>query len=50
MNKMNTFIKTGKDPLLKDNHCGVVYKINCLNCVFLCWPNKKEIKNSNKRT
>ena len=24
MNKMNTFIKTGKDPLLKDDHCGVV--------------------------
>ena len=32
MNKMNTFIKTGKDPLLKDDHCGIVYKINCLNC------------------
>ena len=32
MNKMNTFIKTGKDPLLKDDHRGVVYKINCLNC------------------
>ena len=32
MNKLNTFIKTGKDPLLKDDHCGVVYKINCLNC------------------
>ena len=31
MNKMNTFIKTGKDPLLKDDHRGVVYKINCLN-------------------
>ena len=31
MNKMNTFIETGKDPLLKDYHCGV-YKINCLNC------------------
>ena len=31
MNKLNTIIKTGKDPLLKDDHCGVVYKINCLN-------------------
>ena len=29
---MNIFIKTGKDPLLKDDHRGVVYKINCLNC------------------
>ena len=32
MNKMNTFIKTGKDSLLRDHHPGVVYKINCLNC------------------
>ena len=32
MNKLNTIIKTGKDPLLKNDHCGVVYKINCLNC------------------
>ncbi|KAG5320516.1 POL2 protein, partial [Pseudoatta argentina] len=32
MNKMNTFIKTGKDSLPKDDQCGVVYKINCLNC------------------
>ena len=32
MNKMNTFIKTRKDPLLKDDYRGVVYKINCLNC------------------
>ena len=29
---MNTFIKTGKDPLLKNDHRGVVYKINCVNC------------------
>ena len=32
MNKLNTFIKTGKDSLPKDDQCGVVYKINCLNC------------------
>ena len=46
---MNRFIKTGKDPLHKENNCGV-YKINCLNCESSCWPNKKEIKNSHKRT
>ena len=33
MNKMNIFIKTGKDPFLKDDHRGVAYKINCL--IFL---------------
>ncbi|KAG5308732.1 SWET1 protein, partial [Acromyrmex insinuator] len=34
INKMNRFIKTGKEPLRKEDHCGVVYKINCLNCEF----------------
>ena len=32
MNKMNAFIKTGKDSLSRDDQCGVVYKIVCLNC------------------
>ncbi|KAG5317259.1 MOS1T transposase, partial [Pseudoatta argentina] len=43
MNKLNTFIKTGKDPLLKDDHCGVVYKINCLNCEssYVCQTKRK---------
>ena len=32
INKMNRFIKTGKDRLCKEDHCGMVYKINCLDC------------------
>ena len=46
---MNRFIKTGKDPLRKEDHCGVVYKINCLNIVSFLMSIKKEIKNSNKK-
>ena len=32
MNKLNKFIKTGKDRLSKEDHCNVVYKINYLDC------------------
>jgi len=31
INKLNRFIKTGKDRLCKEDHCSMVYKINCLD-------------------
>lgn len=34
-NKLNSFIRLYKDPLLKLHHSNVVYKINCLNCEAL---------------
>ncbi|KYN38430.1 hypothetical protein ALC56_07206 [Trachymyrmex septentrionalis] len=31
---MNTFIKTGKDKIKKEDHSNVMYKINCLDCNY----------------
>jgi len=32
MNVLNTFIKTEKDRLKKEEHGEVIYEINCLDC------------------
>ena len=35
MNCMNIFIKTGKDKIKKKDHSNVVYKINCLDYLYV---------------
>ncbi|KYN10397.1 hypothetical protein ALC57_17468 [Trachymyrmex cornetzi] len=46
MNKLNRFIKTGKDILNKDEQCELVYKINYLNCdsSYVGMPKRKRTR------